>query len=184
MSILKRSLVPLLLTAAVALPIAGSQAQQQPAPPAPPGPPPMQRQLPSPDVTNRMLEGRIAMIKATLKLTDAQAKLFAPIEEQMRANHAARDKMFRERFEKAKANPQARFERPPLTERLDRMTAAADRMKAFVAAFKPFYASLSDEQKAVVEPLFRQMVGMGRHHEGRRHGMHRFGGRFQGPPRQ
>ena len=81
MSILKRSLVPLLLTAAVALPIAGSQAQQQPAPPAPPGPPPMQRQLPSPDVTNRMLEGRIAMIKATLKLNDAQLKLFAPIED-------------------------------------------------------------------------------------------------------
>jgi hypothetical protein len=182
MSILKRSLTPLLLSAAIALPIAGSQAQQQP--PAPPGPPPVQRQLPSPDVTGRMLEGRIAMIKATLKLNEAQAKLFAPIEEQMRANHAARDKMMRERFEKAKANPQARFERPALTERLDMMAAHADRLKAFVAAFKPFHASLSDEQKAVVEPLFRQMVGMGRRHDGHRHGMHRFGGRFQGPERQ
>ena len=177
----KRTLVPLALAAAVILPIAGSMAQQQPAqPPAPP------RNLPTPDAMQRMFDGRIAQIKATLKLNDAQLKLFGPVEDVMRANHAVRERFMRERFQRATASPQTPPAPPALTERLDRMVERADRIKAFVAAFKPFHATLSDEQKAVVGPLLRGFAGMDKE-RGQRgmRGQHRFHhGRFQGPQPQ
>ena len=50
------------------------------------------------------------------------------------------------------------------------MTERAERMKTFAGAFKPFYASLSDEQKEVLRPLARDLMpGMGgRGHKGPR----------------
>ncbi len=56
------------------------------------------------------------------------------------------------------------------------MAQRAERMKAFAAVFKPFYASLNDEQKAVAGVVLRQMRG---------HGMGGRGPRWawrQGPP--
>ena len=64
--------------------------------------------------------------------------------------------------------------RPDMAERLDKMsqqmTERAERMKTFTGAFKPFYASLSDEQKEVLRPLARDLMpGMGgRGHKGPR----------------
>ena len=58
-------------------------------------------------------------------------------------------------------------ERPSLSDRLDRaskrMTERAQRMQAFTDAFKPFYASLSEEQKAVAGIVLRERGGMGGH---------------------
>ena len=54
----------------------------------------------------------------------------------------------------------AQRERPALTDRLDRaserMAQRAERMKAFSAVFKPFYASLNEEQKAVAGIVLRR----------------------------
>ena len=67
-------------------------------------------------------------------------------------------------------------ERPSLTDRLDRaskrMTERAQRMQAFTEAFKPFYAALSDEQKAVAGIVLRDMRG-GMRGPGRRWAMER-----------
>ncbi|RTL66059.1 MAG: hypothetical protein EKK41_19235 [Hyphomicrobiales bacterium] len=132
----------------------------------------------TPEMRERLNEGRIAMAKTALKLTDAQQKLWTPVEEQMRQSFAERQKTredFRKEMEqrraaaeKARADGQALPPRPSMAERLDRMSQfasqRADRLKAFNAAFKPFYESLSDEQKAVAEVVMREMGGGGRGH--------------------
>ena len=68
-------------------------------------------------------------------------------------------------------------ERPSLADRLDRatkrMTERAQRMQAFTEAFKPFFASLSDEQKAVAGIVMRDMRGGGMRGPGRRWAMER-----------
>ena len=60
------------------------------------------------------------------------------------------------------------------------MSEGAERMKSFTGAFKPFYATLSDEQKDVLKPLMREFMpgmGRGRHGGGRwAHGGGREGG--------
>lgn len=133
----------------------------------------------SPETRARLLEGRIAGAKAALKLNDAQLKLWAPVEEQMRANFAARQKFAetrrQEREARRAATPaqppqgkqdQAQAPQPPapsIAERIDRMSKAmserADRMKAFSTAFKPFFDSLTDEQKAVAGVVLRELRG-------------------------
>lgn len=133
----------------------------------------------TPEIRARMLDGRIAGAKAALKLDENQQKLFAPVEAQMRANAAARDKRmeeFRAAFEarRAEASKQDQSKapaRPSIADRMERraamMSESAERMKAFAAAFKPFYDSLNDEQKALVGMLLPGEGRMGRgHHRG------------------
>jgi hypothetical protein len=149
----------------------------------------------------RLQEGKLAAAKATLKLSPDQEKLWAPIEEQVRAQNKERAD---ERAERRKKREERRAERdternkaggegkaaegqasegkaeaksvearqrPSIAERYERMaermTKRADRMKAFSSAFTPFYASLSDEQKAVVGPVMRDLrvarMGGGKH---------------------
>ena len=145
--------VPMLLAAA--LPAAlFAQAQQQP--------PPAHRL--SAETIARLQDGRFAMIKESLKLNDAQLQLFAPVEAQMRAAAAARAQW---REERSKGREQGAATPPSLPDRLElaseRMAERAQRMKAFAEAFKPFYASLSEEQKATANVLFSHMrAGHGR----------------------
>jgi LTXXQ motif family protein len=123
----------------------------------------------SPDAMKRLqegrLEGRITEIKEALKLNDAQVKLWAPVEQQLRARFAARQQArqeFRERMEERRQQGSA-AERLALPDRLDRiakrMSERAQRMQAFTEAFKPFYAALSDEQKAVAGVVLRDLRG-------------------------
>ena len=125
----------------------------------------------SPDARKRLqegrLEGRITEMKEALKLNDAQLKLWAPVEQQLRARSAARQQArqdFVQRMEQRRQQGAA-AERPSLTDRLDRaskrMTERAQRMQAFTDAFKPFYASLSEDQKAVAGIVLRERGGMG-----------------------
>ncbi len=164
----------------------------------------------SPETRARLDEGRIAMAKAALKLTPDQEKLFAPVEEQVRASFKSREE---KRAERDKLREQRRAERgdgekkaergadrkrADLAERFEkmseRMSERADRMKAFSGAFKPFYASLSDEQKDVLRPLIRDLApgfarggkrwahGGGWGPGGREHGDHRrWRGNDEGP---
>jgi hypothetical protein len=106
----------------------------------------------------------MAMIKETLKLNDAQRKLWEPVEAQLRAATAERQKRHEERQEARKQNSA----RPSLPERLDRaserMAKRAAQMKAFAEVFKPFYESLDEEQKAVAGIVLRQARGGHRGH--------------------
>lgn len=132
----------------------------------------------SPETQSRLEDGRIAMVKTALQLNADQEKLWAPVESQVRdAFKKRQDKRAdwakkREERRSAKA-PGAEHERADLAERIEkrsqRASERADRLKAFSEAFKPFYASLSDEQKDVLRPLMHQLKpGFGHDHRGPR----------------
>jgi hypothetical protein len=122
----------------------------------------------SPETLNSLQDGRVAMMRESLKLDDSQLKLWAPVEHQLRARYAARRQArqdFAQRMEQRRQQGATATERPSLSDRLDRaskrMTERAQRMQAFTDAFKPFYASLSEEQKAVAGIVLRERGGMG-----------------------
>ncbi len=161
-----RYLVPALLAATI--PATAVLAQ---APPPQQPEPQQKRERPdrprlSADARKRLQEGRqegrIAEIKQALKLNDAQLKLWAPLEQQMRARFAAREQSrqdFEQRMEQRRQGATA----PPLPDMLDRaskrMTERAQRMQAFAGAFKPFYEALSEEQRAVAGIVLSDMRG-------------------------
>ncbi len=122
----------------------------------------------------RLDEGRLAMAKTALKLTPEQDKLWASVEVEVRNEFKARQDKISERQkmrDERKANSDAAKSSGPtgetrrrgdLAERFDKMSTElsqrADRMKAFTAAFKPFYVALSDDQKDVLRPLIRDLA--------------------------
>src|SRR5215471_11819008 len=150
-------LAPALLAAAIpATVVLAQQAQPQPAEPQ-----------------KREWANRPRLSPEALKLNDAQLKLWAPVEQQLRAGFTARQQAreeFMQRMEQRRQQGGA-AERSSLPERLDRiskrMTERAQRMQAFTEAFKPFYAALSEEQKAVAGVVLSDMRG-GMHGPGRR----------------
>ena len=110
------------------------------------------------------------MIKGALKLSDAQAKLWMPVEDHMRAENDRRAKMradwtargdkTRDRSkDAANGNPADRIERDG-----KRMAEQAARAQTFATVYRPFFDSLTAEQKAVAGPLMAHMSGGGRGH--------------------
>ncbi|MCB1485675.1 MAG: Spy/CpxP family protein refolding chaperone [Hyphomicrobiaceae bacterium] len=133
----------------------------------------------SPETRERLDEGRLAMAKTALKLNADQEKLWSAVETEVRAAFKAREARAAERDKKREEWRKAREEgkdvdklRGDIAERIEkmseRMSERAERMKAFSTAFKPFYASLSDEQKEVLRPLMRDLMRGGGHHGGKR----------------
>jgi hypothetical protein len=165
---LSRFLVPAVLAATIpaAAVLAQTQGQGQPSARAAAGP--------SADALARLQDGRMAMIRESLKLNEDQLKLWAPVEAQMRASFTARQQARSERRERRQQG--AKAERPSLPDRLDRtsqrMAERAERMKSLAEAIRPFYASLTDDQKAVAGVVLRQGAGFGGRH-GHRWTMHR-----------
>jgi hypothetical protein len=164
----------------------------------------------TPETRSRIEDGRIAMVKTALQLNADQEKLWTPVESQVRDAFKARQerraewKKKREERRAAKASG-TEHKRGDLAERYERRSqrasARADRLKAFSDTFKPFYASLSDEQKDVLRPLMHHIApGFGhRHHHGPRwafggwgphggprghHGWHGHRGGHDGPAMQ
>ena len=129
----------------------------------------------SPETRARLDDGKLAMAKTALKLSAEQEKLWTPIETQVRdafkfrdAKRAEHDKMRADR-EKERADAKTPDPRPDMAERIEKMSQGmserADRLKAFSGSFKPFYASLSEEQKDVLRPLMKQLApGFGGKH--------------------
>lgn len=156
-------ILPALLAAAIPT---FAMAQQAQAPVQPQAKSETRARL-SPEALARLQDGRMAMIKETLKLNETQLGLWAPVEAQIRASAAAR--------RQARAERQQAAQRPSLPDRLDRasqsMAKRAERMKAFADVFKPFYAALSDEQKVLARVVLREMRGARGH--GHRWAMHR-----------
>ena len=164
-----RYLIPALLAATIPATVVLAQQAPQGSQPEPK----QKRERPerprlSPETLNRLQDGRLAMMRESLKLNDAQLKLWGPVEQQLRARFAARQQArqdFQQRMEQRRQQGATATERPSLADRLDRaskrMTERAQRMQAFNEAFKPFYASLSDEQKAVAGVVLRERGRMG-----------------------
>ena len=107
------------------------------------------------------------MAKTALNLNSDQLKLWAPVEQHLRTTAAEREQRWqarRELREKRRQSGEAR-QRPSLADRLDRAAERtakrAERLKAFAEVFKPFYTSLTDEQKAVAGVVLRQVGGFG-----------------------
>jgi zinc resistance-associated protein len=115
------------------------------------------------------LDARIGAIKAVLKLTADQEKLWEPVEAMIRKGAALRaQRMLEMRDQMAQirdgmqpaVDPIAR-----LRSQADRMTARAGLMREFADAAAPLYASLSDDQKRRAFVLINRargsMMGMG-----------------------
>jgi hypothetical protein len=168
-SLVTRALGPVLIASALCVPAALAQSPPQPSQ-AQPG----REAGPSPDLLARLQDGRIAMAKAALKLNDAQLKLWGPVEEQLRARFAARQERMAKRRQEGAQGP--RGAELSLPDRLDRtsqrLVARAEQLKAFNASFRPFYESLSDEQKAVARVVLRshRSADRWRHHWAMRQG--------------
>jgi hypothetical protein len=133
-------------------------------------------------------DARIAAIKAGLKLTPDQEKLWPPVESAMRdfaklrierAN--ARMQMRDEAGNKAGADDKAESSKPArdpmarLRERADNMTANGAALKKIADAADPLYKTLDQAQKRRLMVLIR-MEGFG--NRGWHHRHHRFGGEF------
>lgn len=139
------------------------------------------------------IDGRIAFLKAELKITPAQQAKWDDFEkvlraqsterkaqaEKFRADRQAQRAAFEKQAEAAKAQGQAvpRPDRPHLTAvekmemRQKMMKAHLENQEKVLDAFKPLYASLSDDQKKTADELFGGRGGFGGgHHGGPGHG--------------
>lgn len=194
MNTLSRALAVTFLVAAVPATIALAQQADDTEPP-PPQENAEKDRGPSPEVMTRLQDGRIAMAKAALKLTPEQEKLWAPVEEKIRAGYEERQKMreeWRAKREERRGDREDRKERraermkTPLPERIEKradrmteragkMTEKAEKLKEFAAVLKPFYDSLSDEQKDVARVVLSRFAKGGHKHFGRGHHGYRGG---------
>lgn len=136
-----------------------------------------------------LTDARLAGIQAGLKLNAEQQRLWAPVEQAMRAMAAQRA----ERFAQFRSRrDDAQQQRPDLAQRLEqqaqRQTENAQRLTALANAVKPFWASLDDNQKRLLPILMNQ--GRDGHRMGRHRGYGRGGhgdmdhGRMGGPDRR
>ena len=146
---------------------------------------------PSPETLARLEDGRIAMAKAALKLSPDQEKLFAPVEEKIRAGFADRRKAreaWAAKREERRANKGQHEQQVSLPDRIEqrsqhltqaaaKMTERAQKAKEYADVLKPFYASLSDEQKAVASQVLGHFGQDGRGRHGPRWAMGHDGGR-------
>jgi hypothetical protein len=142
---------------------------QTAAPPAPGA------QRPAPHAAMRMapnhrIDGRVAFLKAELKITDAQAPAFEAFAKVLRQNAAEMAAIAEKRHEQRAQQPQLPGQDRPGPTAIERLERRAEMSKAMAAqnqryldAFKPLYNQLSAEQKKTADEL----VG-GRGHRGHR----------------
>jgi len=117
--------------------VAGNSAQARPERPLP----------------GRHIEGRLAYLRTELKITEAQAPLWDKVAATLRDRAAKRDAAIAA-FRQARSadTPPDLLARMDGRIRSDEARIGSDR--AVLAAFRPLYAALSDEQKKTAEELF------------------------------
>lgn len=184
-----------LATIALAALLAGSgtyaMAQQNPAPDAPAASQDQGRQDRRPrmsqDDFNRLVDARVASIKAGLKLSGDQERLWAPVETAIRTSATERFTRFEQRptrEQRQSADFMQRLER-----RSSMRTEGAQRSAALTTALRPLWDTFSEDQKRIAPRLLREAVDSngprwnergGRRGHGRDH--HRMG-MHQGGPR-
>jgi hypothetical protein len=125
--------------ALTALFISASSLAQAQAPASPPGPP-------SAADLQAFTEMRIETVKGALQLKPDQMKLWAPVEEAIRARAAARQ----QRLAKLAARMDDQKERSALeflSERADNLVQRGNSLKKYVEAWRPLFQTLDDKQK-------------------------------------
>ncbi|MEQ8823415.1 MAG: Spy/CpxP family protein refolding chaperone [Filomicrobium sp.] len=121
------------------------------------------------------LDGRLAFIKAEIKITDAQAKAWDEFSAMLRTVAEARHAMRKERIERHKnraghGKPKSLPER--LARREARMTARLARIKLMREGFESFFAVLDEGQKATANKVIPMMFKIGKRGHGKHHGKH------------
>lgn len=135
---------------AVTLPVPMAAAQPATAPQQPMRPLPPSR-----------VEGRIAFLKAELKITPAQEAQFDKVAQAMRQNDRERRQAF-ERFRTERNQPRNAVQQLETRARFSALRARE--LDRYLAAFRPLYASLSPAQKQAADGL---LAPHWRHHRGR-----------------
>ncbi len=102
------------------------------------------------------VEGRIAYLKAELKIDDAQAGPWNAFADVMRANAKSMGEMHAQMMQPG--NTSTLPQRVDMHEKM--MTAHLDMQRKFQAVVKPLYAALNDQQKQVADALIKGMCGM------------------------
>jgi hypothetical protein len=110
------------------------------------------------------VEGRIAFLKAELKITEAQMPQWNAFAEALRANARRMSGMPAMMMQGGMMGQEGAAVNAP--DRLDRMekmmTGMLETVKATKATLAPLYAVLTDEQKKVADQLIHGPMGMGR----------------------
>jgi hypothetical protein len=115
---------------------------------------------PEPPLPGARIEARLAFITTALKLTDKQLPVWAPVADALRAQakrrdaeilalRAARNDSHAQGVPSGNVDPIARLE-----DRQHALAAEADDLARLLAVLKPFYATLTAEQKDDAEELF------------------------------
>jgi hypothetical protein len=100
----------------------------------------------------RHIEGQIAYYKAELKITDAQATEWNAFADALRTNATH----LQQAMMKAKEAQAAVTAPEQMERRIAMLTELRDAMQTMLAATKPLYATLSDEQKRVADELMAE----------------------------
>ena len=164
----RKFILPAMLLAATASGVGGVSLPAQPAlaqaaTNAPAPPPPARPARPQRERASH-IEGRIAFLKAELKITPAQEAQFDKLAQALRQNATES----RRAFEQMRP-PADRSQRQPPTamQRLERVAQfsamRAQQTDRVLAAFRPLYDSLSPDQKKAADDLMPPRFH-GRHH--------------------
>ena len=108
----------------------------------------------------RLVDGRIAFLKAELKITPAQETQWQGVAAAMRDNAQALDRAITD-ARQSRSGPMDAVQRLTLRESFTRLRAENE--ARMLAAFKPLYASLSPEQQQTANQLLAP------HHHGWKH---------------
>lgn len=107
------------------------------------------------------VEGRIAFLRAELKITEAQATAWNAFADALRANAKKLAEVRPSMMSQSAGQQQA----PTLAGRLDLqerwLVARLEGIRAIKAAFSPLYSTLSDDQRRAADELLGPHMGMG-----------------------
>ncbi|MGZ9159208.1 MAG: Spy/CpxP family protein refolding chaperone [Nitrospira sp.] len=104
------------------------------------------------------VEGRIAFLKAELRITEAQMPQWNAFSDTLRENA----RRMREMSSTMMQDGMGQVSAPDRLDRMEKMmTSMFEAIKATRAALAPLYAVLTDEQKKVADQLIHGPMGMG-----------------------
>jgi hypothetical protein len=140
------------------------------------------RQGLSRDDFNRFVDARVAAIRAGLKLSADQERLWQPVEDAIRRNSSERFARFEQRRALRDRRQSMDFMQQ-LETRGAMMTENAQRASALATAMRPLWDTFSEDQKRIAPRLMRSATGGEgwRERRGRRDEHGRRGGGQQAP---
>ena len=143
--------------------IVGAAAQERPSSPTPP----MMQGDTMPMMGMGMMgmadhvEGRIAFLKAELKITDAQLPQWNTFADTIRSNAQRIGEMRGTMMQGGMMGQTATLTAPDRLDRMEKtMTAMVEAVRSTKAALGPLYAMLSDEQKKMADALLHGPMGI------------------------